>query len=461
LVTTAIRPREIRRPTSVLPLALVAIALLAFAAITLPITHAIDYDPEGWIVYGREALGTGALNTNSFPAWKPLPAVVIGLFSLISRSASADVDFWLIVGRACGAACVVETALLANRYAGRWAALLAVALLLLSPWWLEEGALGLDGAPTAALVLGALLAHQRAWPRIAIVCGALVALMRPEAAPFVVAYGLWLWRTRRLKLWELGVVVAPILILWAVPTLLHAGKSPGGISSHGSGTPGNAVSTAFPFWEVILQSAHQLHPLPTLVALIALVGTLLGLWQHRGNQLPSWARRTVRLWGSEPEERLLLGCCALWILIIAAETQYGFSGIPRYLISALAVLNVIVAVVVVRAAAGSSRTALFAAVVAVTAITGATAISGLKASVHLIRQRDREIAGIRAEATLLKCPGYYWTDAANNAYLAVITDQSLPATLRPLWLVPKRPLRRRGLVICAPAGWNANAKPPQ
>jgi hypothetical protein len=399
------------------------------------------------------------LNTNSFPAWKPLPAVVIGLFSLISRSAKADVNFWLIIGRACGAACLLETAALANRYAGRWAALLAVALLLLSPWWLQEGTLGLDGAPTAALVLGALLAHQRGWPRLAIVYGALVALMRPEAAPFVLAYGAWLWRARRLRVWELAGLMVVIVVLWAVPTLLHAGVSPGGISSHGSSTPGNAVSTAFPFWEVILQSAHQLHPLPTLVFLLAILASLVGVRQYRGHQPPDWAQKTARLWGSNQEERLLLGCCVLWIVIIAAETQYGFSGIPRYLISALAVLNVIVAVVVVRLA-GGSRTATVAAVVAVTALTAVTAISGLKGSVHLIRGRDSQIAAIRADVTTLDCPGYYWTNAENNAYLAVITGQSLPASIRPLWLIPKQPLERRGLVVCAPAGWNPNAKPP-
>lgn len=438
-------------------LAGLALGLLAVAALTLAITRAIDYDPEGWIVYGREALGRGALNTNSFPAWKPLPALVIGVFSLISRSTQADVDFWLIIGRACGAACLIETAALANRYAGRWAALLAVALLLLSPWWLQEGALGLDGAPTAALVLGALLAHQRGWPRLAIVCGALVALMRPEATPFVFVYGVWLWRAGRLRVWELGGLMVVILVLWAVPTLLHAGASPAGISSHGSGTPGNAVSTAFPFWEVILQSAHQLHPLPTLVALLAILASLLGVSQRRGRQLPGWAQRATALWGSDLEERLILGACVLWIVIVAAETQYGFSGIPRYLISALVILNVIVAVVVVRLA-GSSRTAAVAVAIALTAITAVTAVSSLKSSVHLIRQRGLQVAAIRADVAALNCPGYYWTDAANNAYLAVITDQSLPASLRPLWLIPKHPFRQRGLVVCAPAGWNTNAK---
>jgi len=90
------------------------------SALSLVFNHAIDFDPEGWIVYAREVFGLAPLNTNGFPAWKPLPVILIGPFTLLSRG-EADVYYWLFITRAASVLTVFAVAALANRFGGRWA----------------------------------------------------------------------------------------------------------------------------------------------------------------------------------------------------------------------------------------------------------------------------------------------------------------------------------------------------
>ena len=86
---------------------------------------------------------------------------------------------------------------LADRLAGRWAGAAAVAAMALSPWWLFNTALGNSEGLLAAAVLWAVIAHLDGHHRAALALATAAALMRPEAWPFLFAYGVWLWREDR------------------------------------------------------------------------------------------------------------------------------------------------------------------------------------------------------------------------------------------------------------------------
>lgn len=430
------------------------LAALIAAAISILVTHAIDYDPDGWIVYAREVFGPGVLDTSGFPAWKPLPVLIEGPFTLLTRG-EADVYFWLLVARTAGILAVIGVGAIAYRLGGPWAGLLAAVLLVIAPWWLQDTVLGRDGPPAAALVAAAILAHHRGWYRVAGLCGIGVALLRPEAAPFVAAYGVWSWRTGRITPWETLAALAAIVLLWLVPSLLHAGKSPATISTLG-GAPGSAIRSSTPFLQVIVDTAKQMRIVPALLVLVACLSSLHGLSRRQ-------IVRPAALWGRSPEEQVLLLGAIVWILGVAAETQYGFAGNPRYLISALTVLTVIAAVVAVRLGsrvriAGSTRWSVLAVVAITLAATAVSAPRWIRDTVNLTHLRDFQVASMRRELAELHCPGYVWTDAANNAYLAQITGQSLAASLFPT----HRPLQvvdgNLWFVYCAPATWKPSGK---
>jgi hypothetical protein len=431
-------------------LGLAVVAAMLIAAISLAFNHAIDYDPEGWIVYGRELLGPAALNTHGYPAWKPLPVLIIAPFTLISRG-PADVYFWLFVTRTCGVLTLFGVAAIAHHYAGRWAALIAAVLLLLSVWWGVDSTLGRDGPVASAFVVGGVLAYQRAWYRATFLCCVLVSLLRPEAGPFVIVLGIWLWRKRRLTLIEFLAAVVVIALLWEVPVILHAGKSAANIST-GGGVKGTPINSSDPFLTVIVDAAKQLRQLSAVLVAVAIASMVWG-WVRpagRGGWLGS-------LWGRSAEECVLLIGAICWVLLVAAETIHGYTGNPRYLISALSIFTVVVAVVAVRMVE-SWRPALIAMVVILLGGTLALSIHPLRSDRQLVAGRAYQVAAMHSEIAQLKCPGYMWADAANNAYLAVITGQSLQASLLPRHYPQRYVNGNYWFVYCAPPGWKPHGK---
>ena len=70
----------------------------------------------------------------------------------------------------------------------------AAAVMALSPWWVFNTALGNSEGLLAAAVLWAVVAHLAGHRRAALALLTAAALMRPEAWPFLGAYGFWLWR---------------------------------------------------------------------------------------------------------------------------------------------------------------------------------------------------------------------------------------------------------------------------
>jgi hypothetical protein len=446
----------------------------ALSALSLCFNHAIDYDPEGWIVYGREIFGPQALNTTGFPAWKPLPAMLIAPFTLITRG-EADVYYWLFITRASSVLTVFAAASLANRFGGRVAALLTGFMVVISPWWGVDGAIGRDSSLSAVLFIGAFLAHYRGWYRWAVVALVGLALLRPEATPFILLYGAWMWRSRRLAWWFTAGAVALIVLLWFVPTITHSGLSPASISRN-SGGANAAVNSSFPFLTVLVDAAKQTRELPTILLALAILASLYGLalrWRAVGWRPPSLRLRGRRdptrrdrsegigaslLWGRGGEELVLLGSAIAWVVIVAVETQKGYAGNPRYLVPGVAVFYAAGSVAAVRTAGTrlsgrlfpSPRVALLA--IASVCVVGTAAFSAhsLRSGVNLIQGRDSQVAAMRQELAQIQCKGRIMANQSNNAYVAQITERPLQDTVN--WHLPYLWFKGRAFwfVYCSP-----------
>lgn len=427
--------------------ALVLVASAAISALSLWLIYAIDFDPSGWVVYGREVFGPGVLDTRNNPAWKPFPIILDGLFSLITRG-EADAYFWLFVARTMGILVVVGSARLAARYAGWWAGGLTALLLVISPWWVESTTIGQDGPPTAAFMLGGIFAYQRGWTRAAWFCAIAASLIRPEAAIFALVFGIYAWREKRLTIWEVigGMVV--IAGLWLVPTILHTGYSPGTIASKG-GVAGTAIRTKDPFVTVFSDAAGQLLYPPAVLVGVAILVTLLGLARVRR---PAWL---IGLWGRSLEERVLVAAGFAWVLIVALETIDGFSGNVRYMIPAFTLLSIVAGVVAIRIVK-KFRYLGAAVVVAGLAATMVLAIHPLRLEHGMLALRQRQMVHIHQQIKQYRCSGYYWANQANFAYVAMLTNQSLPASKIAFPALLKRAHHTPHLVYCSPSDW----KPP-
>jgi hypothetical protein len=308
----------------------IALIVAGLAAASLLLPWEPVYDPWGWLVWGREAAAL-ELDTTGGPSWKPLPVLFTILFSVVPEAAP---ELWLLVARAGWLASVAAGGLLAYRVAARLdggreariaAALIGgLALVLLTDTftpWLRQFAGGLSEPLLTAF---ALLAVERALAgrhgaALALATGA--ALIRPEAWPFLAAYGLWLWRdgwgqtpvgiTRGRR----GVVVAFVTVplLWFVPDLLASGSIFTGAdrAREGSGSP--------PIEALEVFGRAALLPLAVLWA-----GFAYTVWRAR-----------------EAQDRHLVFAAAgalAWIALVAVMAAGGYAGLPRFMAPAAGVV---------------------------------------------------------------------------------------------------------------------------
>lgn len=402
------------------------------SAISLLFNHAIDYDPEGWIVYAREAFGAAPINTSGFPAWKPLPVILIGPVTLLSRG-GGDVYYWLFITRACAVLTVFAAAALAYRFGGRVAAFLAAVFVLLSPYWLEDSTIGRDSSISGALMLGAFLAHDRRWYRTTVLELTGIALLRPEATPLLLVYAIWMWRRRLIAWWFSATALVFIAFMWLIPTIFHTGLSPASISLH-SGGGDTAVNTAFPFLTVIKDAAEQAHQVPAVLMVVVILAVAYRwLLPERLRFAGALGDRLVSLWGRSSTEVVIAVTGVVWVLIVAAETQKGYAGNPRYLVPGLVLFFVAGAVAAVRLA-GSSRVALAVIASICVIVSGVLYVHPFNTSLFLIRQRVSQVYDMRQEIAALKCSRGYLANNANNAYLAQILGEPLQDTVD--WHLP-------------------------
>ena len=344
------RGRAVRRA-----LAPVAVAL---AAVSLLLPWALAFDPQAWVVWGRDA-GRLALDTSGGPSWKPLPVVVTTPLAFLGNPTPA---LWLVVARAGGLLALAGAWVLGERLGGRAAGAAAAAVMALSPWWLFNTALGNSEGLLAASALWAVVAHLAGRHRAALALGTAAALLRPEVWPFLGLYGLWLWRREpgaRPAVAAAGIVVPA---LWLGPDVLGIGGAlSASRAARGEPSLGSAALEDVPGLAVLADTVALLTVPATVAAVLA---TIAG---------PRLAR-------------VLAAGAAAWIGIVAVMAQAGYAGNPRYLVAAMAFGCVLAGAGAVRLARSAGAVVL---VVAVTAIT----IGDLRDQVSDVGARaDRRVA---------------------------------------------------------------------
>lgn len=288
-----------------------ALACLALAAASLLIADEPVYDAWAWLVWGREIAHLG-LDVTSGPAWKPLPVLVAAPLSLAGAAAP---DLWLVLVRAAWLLALVlafEIAYLLS--AGRprglrlaAGAFAAAGIVLLSDdvtHWARQVAGGMGEPLLVACTLGAVRAGFAGQARSALALAALGALVRPEAWPLLVVYGVWCARRDRRMVPFVAIVALAVPVLWIAPGLLDARSARAAHAQTGTSNPGEALG-----WALVL---------PLAVA---------------------WPLALVAL--RDRAARVLAAGALAWIAIVVAMTLLGFAGLPRFMAPAAAIVCVL------------------------------------------------------------------------------------------------------------------------
>jgi hypothetical protein len=286
----------------------VALAAAVLAAVSLLLPWALAFDPQAWVVWGRDA-GRLALDTRGGPSWKPLPVVVMTPLAPLGDPAPA---LWLLVARTGGLLALAGAWTLAARLGGVAAGVAAAGVMALSPWWLFNTALGNSEGLLAAAALWAVIAHLDGHHRAALALGTAAALLRPEVWPFLGLYGLWLWRRERAARPAVAVAAVIVPLLWLGPDVLGIGGAlSASRAARGEPSIGSAALEDVPGLAVLADAVALLTVPATLAAVI---GTVAG----------------------PPLARVLAAAAAAWIAIVAVMAQAGYAGNPRYLVAAMA-----------------------------------------------------------------------------------------------------------------------------
>ncbi len=288
-----------------------AVAAVAVAALTaLVVAPAPSYDPWAWLLWGRE-LAHGTLSTEEGPAFKPLPVLVCAALSALGGAAPVA---WVIVARAGAVLAAILAFRLGSRLAGRGAGIAAAVGVVLCGGFLGYSAAGAEPGWTIAFALLGLEAWRAGRPRAALACGVGCALLRVEAWPFLLAFGVLLWRRRPQDRPLLAAVAVAVPALWFVPELLASGDPLRSGARARVPNPGQPAEAAVP----ALASLREAAALP--------------LW-------PLWAGAALAA-ALVPAARALLAAGLAWIALVAVMAQAGFSGEPRYALPGAALVAV-------------------------------------------------------------------------------------------------------------------------
>ena len=218
---------------------------------------------------------------------------------------------------------------LGTRAAGRLAGVLAVAWIVLSSHvgftfgWYGFFAAGWTEGLLVACALGALDAHALGRPRWALAAWFAAALIRPEAAAFLVLYGLLAGRRQRQLWWWAGGLAVAVIVLWLVPDYLGSGQLLSGSRQALQDVPPSIRHAADP-------GLRDVALMRDLIAIPVLIGSVLAV---------VLARAALR--------RLIIAVLAValaWLAVIAIMTQAGYPGVPRFFVAAIAMLCVVAGV---------------------------------------------------------------------------------------------------------------------
>jgi len=333
------RPQPLARGAALrLPLpALIVVASLVLAALSLLLPSAPSYDPFAWIIWGREIIGL-ELSTVDGPSWKPLPVIQTTLTAPLGE---ASPYLWILTARAGAFAALALAYLLAARLAGPVAGVAAGAALGLMPWFVRNGGLGNSEGLMVALVLGAALTHlhgRRGW---AFALGLGAGLLRPEAWPFLGLYALWLLYEDRGRLaWVAGGLLL-LPLLWLAPEYWGSGNAFRASDRAQNPNPDSPAFADDPALKVVENAIG-------MIPVAAVAGAILALIVVAAVRGPVAAEQRRAAIG--------LGVLAAgWIGLVAVMTVRGFSGNQRYLVVPAALLIILGAagiVWTVRALAG-------------------------------------------------------------------------------------------------------------
>jgi hypothetical protein len=271
------------------------------------IAPAPSYDPWAWLLWGRE-IAHGTLSTQEMPAFKPLTVAVCTLLAPLGGAAP---ETWVIVARA-GMVVAVVLAFVLGRDLGGWVAGTVAAVgVAFTGDLIGYSAAGAEPGWAIALALAGMLAWRADRPRAALACGVGCALLRVEAWPFLLAFGLVLWRRRPQDRALLVACAVAILALWFIPEWIGSGDVLRSGSRARMPNPGQPATEAFPAWAALREAAT------------------LPLW-------PLW----IGAFFAPRAARPLLFAGLAWIALVAVMAQAGFSGEPRYSLPGAALVAV-------------------------------------------------------------------------------------------------------------------------
>jgi hypothetical protein len=360
------------------------LACAAIAALSLLLTREPTYDPWAWIVWGRE-IAHGTLSTVGGPSWKPLPVLFTTPFALLGNAVAPTL--WVFVARFAGLMSIAVAYRVAARIAGAAAGGVAALALLLADQYVRNFARGNSEGVLVALGLGAIERHLAGRRVTAFCLIAAAGLLRPEVWPFLAAYGLWVlwdgWQAERRLPWAAGALVAGagivVLAAWFVPERLGSGTFTRSASRALEAVTGSPAQQAHPFVAVFSHSAAVLSP-PVYAAGVLAVVLAVRLR----------ARTTLAV-------ALVSGVLMLLVGVLA---EIGFTGNPRYVTLAAALVCVLAGVGVTwgvelaRRLPGRRGTALLAAAAVVTAGFAAWRVSDVATQMGQVRDEARLYAAL-------------------------------------------------------------------
>ena len=276
----------------------IAAIVLALAALSaLVIAPAPSYDPWAWLLWGRE-IAHGTLSTAEGPAFKPGTVAVTTLLAPLGSVAPAA---WVIVARAGMVVAVALAFVVGRDLGGVVVGVVAAVGVAFTGDLIGYSAAGAEPGWTIALALAGVLAWRADRPRVALACGVGCALLRVEAWPFLLAFGLVLWRRRPQDRALLVACAVSIPALWFIPEWIGSGDVLRSGSRARMPNPGQPATEAFPAWAALREAAT----------------------------LPLWPLWIGAFFTPRPARPLLFAGLA-WIALVSIMAQAGFSGEPRY-----------------------------------------------------------------------------------------------------------------------------------
>jgi hypothetical protein len=307
---------------------LVAAAVAVAALSALVIAPAPSYDPWAWLLWGRE-IAHGTLSTAEGPAFKPLTVAATTLLAPLGEAAPVA---WVIVARTGAVLAVLLAFRVGRDLGGAAAGVVAAVGVALCGDLIGYSAAGAEPGWTIALALAGVEAWRGRRPRVALACAVGCALLRVEAWPFVLAFGILLWRRRPQDRALLVACAVAIPALWFVPEWLGSGDPLRSGARARIPNPGQPATEAVPALAALREAAA------------------LPLW-------PLWIGALFAPRAARP----LLVVGLVWIALVAVMAQAGFSGEPRYALPGAALVAIAGAAGLVAVAHDRRAVAVFAA----------------------------------------------------------------------------------------------------